>query len=142
MRLKGPADLILIIAVSLLLVPFILFDVGAMRIIFGLPFILFFPGYALIALLFPRRTDIGGIERIALSFGLSIALVPLTGLLLNYIWEISLYPILISLEILTIGLSIGAWVRRAKLAEKDTGAPAEAKTKLRCPKCKAEIITP
>ncbi|PKK81272.1 MAG: hypothetical protein CVT47_03315, partial [Thermoplasmata archaeon HGW-Thermoplasmata-2] len=112
MRLRGPTDLLAIIAASILLVPFIILDVGAMRIIFGLPFILFFPGYALIALLFPRRTDIDIIERVALSFGLSIALVPLVGLLLNYVWEIRLFPILISLEILTIGLCAGAWYRR------------------------------
>jgi len=115
MRLRGPTDLLAIIAASILLVPFIILDVGAMRIIFGLPFILFFPGYALIALLFPRRTDIDIIERVALSFGLSIALVPLVGLLLNYVWEIRLFPILISLEILTIGLCAGAWYRRASM---------------------------
>lgn len=120
MRLKGPVDLLAIIAASILLVPFIILDLGAMRIIFGLPFILFFPGYALIALLFPRKKDIDWIERIALSFGLSIALVPLAGLLLNYIWEISLYPILVSLEILTIGLCAGACYRRLQMFNKKT----------------------
>ena len=128
MRLRGPVDLLAIIAASVLLVPFIILDIGAMRIVFGLPFILFFPGYALIALLFPRKKDIDWIERIALSFGLSIALVPLTGLLLNYVWEIRLYPILVSLEILTLGLSVGAWVRRVRLVGKDSGEDATADT--------------
>lgn len=140
MRLKGPADLIAIMLFSILLVPLIIFDAGAMRIVFGLPFILFFPGYALIALLFPRRSDLGGIERIALSFGLSIAIVPLAGLLLNYVWEISLYPILVSLEAVTIGLAAGACARRTSLAAKDSGAPAGFKTKLRCPKCRTEFM--
>ena len=45
---------------------------------------LFLPGYALIATLFPRKDDLDGIERIALSFGLSIAITPLLGLALNY----------------------------------------------------------
>jgi len=33
--------------------------------------------------LFPGKDDLDGIERIALSFGLSIAVVPLLGLALN-----------------------------------------------------------
>jgi uncharacterized membrane protein len=33
--------------------------------------VLFLPGYALIAALFPRKDDLDGIERIALSFGLT-----------------------------------------------------------------------
>ena len=47
------------------------------RIILGLPLVLFLPGYALIATLFPRKDDFDGIERIALSFGLSIAISPI-----------------------------------------------------------------
>jgi uncharacterized membrane protein len=35
--------------------------------------IFFIPGYALIAALFPGKADIGGIERVILSFALSIA---------------------------------------------------------------------
>ena len=49
------------------------------RIPLGLLMVLFVPGYALIAALFPRKDDLDGIERLALSFGLSIAVVPLIG---------------------------------------------------------------
>lgn len=55
------------------------------RIILGLPLVLFLPSYALIATLFPRKGDLDGIGRIALSFGLSIAITLLLGLALNYI---------------------------------------------------------
>ena len=54
------------------------------RIILGLLFVLFLPGYSLIAALFPKKKDLDTIERLALSFGLSIAITPLIGLLLNY----------------------------------------------------------
>jgi len=46
--------------------------------------VLFVPGYVLVAALFPRNGDIDWIERVALAFGLSIAVVPLLGLLLNF----------------------------------------------------------
>jgi len=55
-----------------------------LRVILGLPFLLFSPGYSLILALFPRKNQITGVERVALSFGLSIAIVPLIGLVLNY----------------------------------------------------------
>ena len=54
------------------------------RTILGLSLTLFLPGYALVAALFPKRTGLGLLERIALSFGLSIAVTPLLGLILNY----------------------------------------------------------
>jgi uncharacterized membrane protein len=83
---KQPMDVIICLLMSLLLIPIILFDINqGIRIFFGLPFILFIPGYLLIYTLFPQKNkDIDIIERIALSFGLSIAVVPLIGLGLNY----------------------------------------------------------
>ncbi len=87
-----------------------------LRVLFGVPLVLFIPGYALIAALFPAARDIDGIERVALSFGLSIAIVPLTGLALNYTpFGIRLDPIVTCLSILTIGLCLVAQYRRARL---------------------------
>ena len=82
--------------------------------------VLFLPGYALIAALFIRKDDLDGIERIALSFGLSIAITPLLGLGLNYTpFGIRLTPILIVLSVFTIALAIGARVRRSRIPEGD-----------------------
>ncbi|MCK9580517.1 MAG: DUF1616 domain-containing protein [Methanoregula sp.] len=93
---------------------------SALRIIFGMPIVLFIPGYALIAALFPAAEDIDGIERVALSFGLSIAIVPLAGLALNYTpWGIRLDPIITCLAILTVGLCFAAQYRRARLPLKE-----------------------
>ena len=87
-----------------------------LRVVFGIPVILFIPGYALIAALFPAAKDIDGIERIALSFGLSIAVVPLIGLALNYTpWGIRLDPIVISLTIFTLCMCCAAQYRRARV---------------------------
>ncbi len=71
------------IAVLTIYVPYL--NESPLRIIFALPVVLFIPGYALIAALFPPgKEEIDTLERVALSFGLSIAVVPLIGLALNY----------------------------------------------------------
>jgi uncharacterized membrane protein len=91
-----------------------------LRVLFGIPVVLFIPGYALIAALFPGAKDIDSMERVALSFGLSIAIVPLIGLALNYTpWGIRLDPIVVSLTLLTVGLCIAAQFRRALLPPGD-----------------------
>ena len=70
---------------SIILLPIVLLRIDdTLRIIIGLPFILFIPGYILVFALFPTKKSVDIIERIALSFGLSIAIVPLIGLGLNY----------------------------------------------------------
>ena len=74
---------LLVIALIVAIIP-ITFTSGVARIVLGLPFVLFFPGYVLNLALFPRKEGMGGIERAALSFGLSIAAIPLIGLTLNY----------------------------------------------------------
>ena len=115
---KYPADIILCMLWGLILIPASLLNVeGIIRVILGLPFILFIPGYILIFALFPtRKTDRGidVIERIALSFGLSIAVVPLIGLGLNYTpWGIRLEPILFSIFIFIVGVgsvAIYRWI--------------------------------
>ena len=117
-------DLALVILLTLLCIPFVLIpplnEISPIRIILGLPLVLFLPGYALIAVLFPRKDDLDAIERIALSFGLSIAITPLLGLALNYTpFGIRLLPILIVLSVFTISLAICAYVRRCKIPEED-----------------------
>lgn len=86
------------------------------RMALAIPLVLFIPGYALVAALFPGKGDLDGIERIALSFGLSIAVVPLIGLLLNYTpWGIRLLPVLVSLIVFTLAMVLIAIHRRRSL---------------------------
>jgi uncharacterized membrane protein len=121
-------ELHLIIALSLILVAVIFLDGGGLlhylRVALGLPFVLFFPGYVLIAALFPKKDDLDGIERTALSFGLSIAVVPLIGLALNYTpWGIRLVPVLSSLVVFVVIMSGLALYRRKKLPEEERYLP-------------------
>jgi uncharacterized membrane protein len=145
-----PADLAAVVVLTLLtaatvFVPWV--NETPLRIVFGLPFVLFLPGYAFIAALFPEagespvdeedaighsadgivdveaetnesednsdRSGIDGIERVALAFGTSIAIVPLLGLVLNFTpWGIRLTPIMVTVAGFTLGATAVAARRR------------------------------
>ena len=80
------------------------------RYILGSVFILFLPGYAFTRALFPKRTpfqtsskSLDSTIRIALSIGLSLALVPVITLLLDYTpLGVRLTPILLSVLAVTL----------------------------------------
>jgi hypothetical protein len=83
------------------------------RYVLGGIFILFLPGYLLISVLYPRGRELDELERLALSIGLSLAIVPLVGLVLNYTpWGITLTPIMVSLAFFAEALAFGALVRK------------------------------
>jgi len=85
------------------------------RYILGSIFVLWLPGYSLIKALFPAK-EIDNIERTALSIGISLALVPITGLLLNYTpWGIRLTPVTLSLLALTITFATAALIREQQI---------------------------
>src|SRR3990167_4189082 len=116
-----PSDLLIVLIWIILTFIFIVIPTlqnSIIRTILGLPMVLFIPGYVLITALFPKKDDLDSIERIALSFGLSIATVPLIGLGLNFTpFGIRLIPILISLTIYSISLIIVTEYRRRQLPE-------------------------
>jgi len=81
------------------------------RYLLGSIFVLLLPGYSLIKALFPTK-ELDNIERTALSMGMSIALVPIIGLLLNYTpWGIRTTPITLSLLALTTVFATAAVIR-------------------------------
>ncbi len=85
------------------------------RIITGAVFVLFMPGYALVQILFPLK-DMEVVERIVLSIGLSFAVSPIIGLMLNYIlWGIRLDSIVLSLSAISIALAFGAIYKKFKI---------------------------
>lgn len=81
------------------------------RYFLGSIFVLWLPGYTFIKALFPEK-ELDSIERVALSIGMSLALVPMIGLLLNYTpWGIRLAPITITLLAVTFTFATAAIVR-------------------------------
>ena len=156
MKLKLPNWILIVDILTVLLIGAILLIPDSwLRIVLGLPFLLFFPGYVLVEALFVRRkgqfrtpspetsnaerqtsnpssypspnthnselrthnsSGMDGIERIALSFGMSIAVTALIGLGLNYTpWGIRLLPVLYSIAAFIIILSAVALFRQYRV---------------------------
>ena len=99
------------------LVAIIIFLPGnPLRIILGIPIAVFLPGYTFLAALFPRKMQISGIERVILSFILSLAIVPLIALILNFTaLGVRLEPVLYATSGFIVFASIIAWLRRRRL---------------------------
>jgi len=94
-----------------------------LRYVFGSVLVLFLPGFSLIEALYPKR-ELDELTRFALSIGLSLALVPLTGLALNYTpFGIRLVPVAISLAALTLALLSVAIKRRFDYYRLSNGIP-------------------
>lgn len=84
-----------------------------LRYALGGIFILFLPGAMLVTALYPRGGELDELERFALSVGLSLAVVPLVGLVLNYTpWGITLTPIMASLALFAEIMGVVAFVRK------------------------------
>lgn len=113
---------------SVFLIPESAYPAVIVRYVLGAIFILWLPGYTLIKALFPQHPpfskglahildtsekNIDTIETVALSLGMSLALVPIVGLLLNYTpWGIRLTPITLGLTALTLIFATAAVVRQ------------------------------
>ncbi|MEM1674097.1 MAG: DUF1616 domain-containing protein [Candidatus Bathyarchaeia archaeon] len=93
------------------------------RYALGSIMVLFLPGYSLVEALYPSEGDLSPLERLALSIGLSLALVPLIGLILNYTpWGIRLTPIIIATTLLTAMLLLASAYRKFTLLKSTTSA--------------------
>lgn len=112
------------------------------RMALGLVAVLFVPGYALVAALFPRSKSSAGIfdwienspdsgegtvtvvERLVLAVGLSVCVVPLIGMGIHYSpWEIRSSVFLGAIGATTVILAIVATVRRLRVPAKERFDP-------------------
>ena len=113
-------ELFIIILLTLIVFPVITFTEGVPRNILGMVFLLLFPGYTVMATLFPNKHTIRMLERIVVSIVISISLVILIGLVLNFTpWGIKLTSIYTSVSIIIIILSGIALFRRNRLPKFD-----------------------
>ena len=79
-----------------------------LRIVFGFLLTLFIPGFALMLVLYPRRGDLGVVERIALSSVLSIAVTLLMALFLDLVLGVDFTAknMVVSLSLFTVACSL------------------------------------
>lgn len=132
-----PIDLAIVVVFALLVDALTIASVGwaPVRFVLGVVFLFVLPGYAVLAALYPgqpeRTTDDAGVvpqlgepheglvfaERLALSFGTSVALIPITAVVLGLLGA-SLTPttILATLTVVVIGFAVVGSIRRARLA--------------------------
>ena len=125
-----PTDLVIVLSLTALTVLAVSLPVvreTSLRAVLSIPFLLFVPGYALVAALFPdapederevetlQNRSLTGLERFVLSLGSSVALVPLLGFVLNFTpWGIRLPPMLVAISVFTIVcVAVGARRRLA-----------------------------
>jgi len=124
-------------------------DVASLRAAFVLPVIVFIPGYVLVASLFPRRytgyerwdssgtgndtmASSAGLQRsfrvrsidwrarLALSFGLSLSIVPLLGLILGTVTSsLTIEPVLAGLNLFILAATGVAVTRRNRLKKEE-----------------------
>lgn len=113
---------LILIVLFVVVLPLIIyfFPSNVLRIVLGLPFVLFLPGYTLMAALYVRKDRIKNPYRLALSFGLSVVITPLIGLALNYTpWGIRLASFFVVLALFILITSVIAWIRRGRLSEEE-----------------------
>jgi uncharacterized membrane protein len=141
-----PVDLVLVTGITLLVAAFVLLFDGAVpevRTVLGFVFVLFVPGYAVTAALFPEQSEaqvatddatedhhppfrgIAGLERTALSVGMSLSIVPLIGFALTFTAEgIRLIPVLGVTSGVTLFATIVAAYRRAAVPDERRFRPS------------------
>ncbi len=123
LKLAANYDLLGLVLLALLVPLMVGLEAPALlRVPFGLGMVLLAPGYGLTAAVFAYRGGLDLPARAGLSFGLSLAVVPMLALLLNYLpWGIRLWPMTLSLSLWIILSSGAAAFRRWRLSAWDEG---------------------
>ena len=117
---ERPHDLFVAAGTCLAALAFIVGGSGPVRFALALLLVLFIPGYTITATVFPRKAEMDWIERIAMSIGLSLAIVPLLGVILASTPSgVRIEGVVGSLLLVTLGLSVIAYEQRMALPPED-----------------------
>lgn len=120
-------DLIVVGLLALLMIPIVTGTIGPLRIILGLVVLFLLPGYTITSVAFPYRHQLGWLERLAFSFGLSVATTLLVGLGLNYTpWGIRPVPLLVVLLPASLVIMVFALYRRSQLPSAQRFQPSRS----------------
>lgn len=103
-----------------LILTIILFpETETVRVLLGTPFLLLFPGYAVVSALYPKN-DFEATERLIYGMGLSLVFIPSLGILLNWSpYGLNLTSTIVSLfSIMILFTVISRW-RRVRVAPEE-----------------------
>ena len=115
--------ILVVLSIIFILIP--PFNQTFLRIIFALALLLFLPGYMFVAVIFPKRGELGPIERFTFSIGFSIAITVFDGFGLNYtVWGFRTDSITISLSIIIGILFLFTFIQRWRYGEESYGFSA------------------
>jgi len=90
------------------------------RMLLGFLFVFLFPGYVVVAAIFPGQQGLGAVPRMALSLGLSIPIVVFIGLILEHTpWRIETSSVLLSVSTFILVTSGIAWCARRRMSSDD-----------------------
>lgn len=117
----------------------VLFGVDAPRavvLLFGVPFLLFLPGYAVVSVLFPEDTgrlhpseaaqpwdEPDHLVRVGLSLAASAVVLALVGLALSAAAAIALLPAVVAISGVTVLFTVVAAIRRLRVAPAERAMP-------------------
>jgi uncharacterized membrane protein len=86
---------------------------SVLRYVFGFVFVVFFPGYCLVNILFAKENKLDLVEQFVLSIALSFAVVGLTGLFVGLSpVGFNFTPITVSLSVIVLVLAFVAFLRK------------------------------
>ena len=112
MRLANASDLLMMAAftTAAVIVALLGIDSPAVRLLFALPLVFLFPGYALVSALYARRR-LSETARFTFAIALSIAITALGGLVLHFTgWQLSPNAWLLLLSAVTLAASALHWL--------------------------------
>lgn len=113
-------ELIIVCSVIGLLIISLIAPWNVARVILGVPFVLFFPGYTFLSALFPKKGKLDHLERFIISAGFSLVIVSLLSFVLNYTpWGLRVAPLFIVYSVFILASSLASYFQRSRMPEEE-----------------------
>ena len=117
-RITARDELVIVISVIGLMIISLIVPWIVPRLVLGIPFVMFFPGYSLVSALFPGKGKIDLLERLIIGAGFSLVVVPLLAFVLNFSpWGLRLVPLFVVYSSFTLVASIASYYLNKRLPE-------------------------
>ncbi|MFQ6087374.1 MAG: DUF1616 domain-containing protein [Candidatus Methanofastidiosia archaeon] len=106
---------LLIVGMIVISLTLLIFNLQGFRVLLGIIFVLFLPGYVLMQTLFPKG-DLDWTEKVILTIVLSVSVVIIDGLILDRFWDLSFIPIIASLSLFILVFALISAILRIRFS--------------------------